>query len=266
MSFLLSSKTLIQPRWPAPRIAGLLACVLLFLGFVVIRGMPRWTSRPQVLKVQDSGLRRQAIMAPTPRYPSTSLAKNVSGVVVATVTLDVLGRQTRGVEILESPDAATGRAVRDAVRQWTFKPLGSPSRVTAITGNIIFYFHLMGGSGMVLSSDELQAIRGIRADAKKPQTLPVVRTIDEAEFRRTTAAVVLDTRSRAAHLHGHRDGTVNIPLSELATRANAELPRSGLVVIDCFAEQQFTGLCGMAARILTSHGFSELAVLNRSAE
>ncbi len=256
--------------WNVRGVAGLLGCVVLFLGFVVARGgVSRSTARPATFTVQDKILRRQAILKPTPTYPSTSLAKGVSGVVVATVTFDGQGGRTRSVKILESPDAATGQAVRDAVGQWTLNGLGVQSRATAVSGNLVFYFHLVDGKAMVLSAEELQAIRGITTGDKLSQAMPPVRTVDEAEFSRisqTSAAVVLDTRSRTAHMDRHRDGAVNIPLNELGTRAKPELPRSGLVVIDCFAEQQSIGVCGMAASILAAHGFSELAVLNRSRE
>jgi TonB family protein len=205
--------------------------------------VPRWmrlpirlTSGAVPLKFNDSGLRHMAVKAPTPEYPSTSLANGLTGVVVATVTLDVKG-QVKGVTIVESPDTATGRAVRDAVRQWIFKPRAVPSRATVIVGELIFYFHVLGGRGVVSSSEELRALKESTTKGRHPQTQtkPVVRVIDETEFsrlRNTIAAVVLDTRGRADHLRTHRDGAVNIPLSELGTRDRAELPRSALIIID----------------------------------
>src|SRR5882672_10231670 len=133
--------------WRRHASSVLLVCLVPIAAFAVYRGpasswldLPkRSTSRPILAKLDDSGLRQLAVVAPTPRYPPTSLANSVSGVVVASVTLEVNG-QMRNVEILESPDAATGRAVRDAVRGWVFRPLGVPSRATVITGNLIFYF------------------------------------------------------------------------------------------------------------------------------
>jgi rhodanese-related sulfurtransferase len=120
---------------------------------------------------------------------------------------------------------------------------------------------------VVSDAKSVQASKG-GPDDKEPQAASVVKTIDEATLRAirgSSAAVVLDTRSRAAYLRRHREGAINIPLSELATRAGAEMPRSGLIVIDCFAEQQH-GPCGVAIKLLTLQGFSELAVLNRRSE
>jgi rhodanese-related sulfurtransferase len=74
--------------------------------------------------------------------------------------------------------------------------------------------------------------------------------------------IVLDIRSRSAFLRGHRDGAVNIPLQELSARDRAELPQTKRIVVDCFAAQQ-AGICAMAAKILGSHGFSDVAIVNR---
>jgi TonB family protein len=263
-------------HWRGRAIYSLLVCVVLLAGLVLHSGaMPLWTALgsplgPQSipLKFNDQGLRQLAIEAPCPAYPSASLDNNVTGVVVATVRIDLNG-QLRSVKIVESPDAATGRAVRDALMRWVFRPLVVP-RANVVTGDMIFYFHRAGDRGVVSSPEELQKIKAVTTPTEKPpQAPPVVRVIDEAELGRlrgTIAPVVLDVRSRAAHLRSHRDGAVNIPVRELQTRSGAELPRSRLIVIDCFAEQQYLGLCGMAVHVLTSHGFSEVAVLNRRAD
>ena len=227
----------------------------------------RTTLAPQSppIKTGDRGLRQLAIKAPRPIYPPTSLAKRVTGVVVATVTIDVNG-QLKNVNIVESPDAATARAVREAVTQWVFRSVTVPSAANLIRGNLIFYFHFNEGRGLVSSSDELQATKPLALRDNR-QTQRFVKSINEAEFdrlRSTIAYVVLDIRSRTAHVEAHRDGAVNIPLAELRTRGGAELPRSRLIVIDCFVEQQYSGLCNMAVHVLTADGFSEVAVLNRN--
>lgn len=287
MSFLSSSTPSTQRAVPACHTAVhsrrggravyiFLVSVILIAGLALYRGAvpplkvlrTPLTSQSSRLKGNDQSLRQLAIKAPPPSYPPTSLANNVTGVVVAAVTIDVNG-QLRSVTIVESPDAATGRAVRDAVRQWVFRPLGVPTPADVITGNLIFYFHFAGGRGMVSSSEEIQALTALSTEDGHLPNPPVVRAIDEAELRRlrdTSVPVVLDIRSRAAHLQSHRDGAVNIPLRELQTRGGAELPRSRLIVVDCFAEQQHSGLCGMAVHMLTSDGFSEVAVLNRTVD
>jgi len=61
----------------------------------------------------------------------------------------------------------------------------------------------------------------------------------------------------------HRNKTINIPLNELQTRTAVELPRSRLIVLDCFAELQYTRRCQMAVHVLTSAGFPDVAMLNR---
>ena len=72
-------------------------------------------------KTGDKQLRELAITSPPPEYPRASLAKRVTGVVVAAVLFDEKGA-TEAVDIIQSPDAETGRAVRDAVMQWKIRP------------------------------------------------------------------------------------------------------------------------------------------------
>jgi TonB family protein len=249
-----------------------------FLVFVLLaaalfsRGTPLWLgirTRPAaIFTVDDKGLRHLAISAPPPTYPSASLANHVTGVVVATVSVDVNGK-VKTVTIVDSPDAPTGLSVRNAVLQWRFRPLGASVPVELTTGNMVFYFHFLDGRGVVSSSEEFQAIRGVAPASARLSTQAPVRVIDETEFlrlRSSRAPVVLDARSRAAHLQGHRDGAVNVPFSELSTRAGAELALSRPIVIDCFPEQQYSGVCEVAAHILASRGFAEVSVLNRSRE
>jgi TonB family protein len=254
---------------------SLLACVILIGGAVLYRGATPWqtvlptllTRQSPSIRTNDQGLRQLAIKAPPPIYPASAVANNIMGVVVAAVTIDVQGK-LKSVKIVESPDAATGRAVRDAVTQWVFRPLTVPSGANLIAGNMIFYFHRTGGRVVVSSAEEMQAIKSSTTEGTDLQPT-VHRLIDEAEFRRirvTSVPVVLDIRSRPAHLESHRSGAVNIPIRELQTRGGAELPRSRLIVIDCFAEHQPSGLCEMAVHILRSEGFSHLAILNRSIE
>ena len=213
----------------------------------------------------NDGLRRLAITAPSPIYPAQSLANNVSGVVVAAVGIELSGK-VRSVEIIESPDDATARAVQGAVRRWVFKAVSLPGPGNLITGNLVFYFHITDGRGVVSSPDELKAARGLSEKDTHEDSQAVDRVIDEAEFARlrgTTAPLVLDVRRRAVFDGSHRDGAVNIPLNELQARAAVELPRSRLIVLDCFAELQYTRRCQMAVHMLSSAGFSDVATLNR---
>jgi len=247
--------------------------VLVFIaGFVLSAGTPLRsvfrTRSPVIFTVNDDALRRLSVKAQAPAYPSTSLANNITGVAVAAVTIDVNGT-VRDVTIVDSPDDATGTAVRNAVLRWTFRPLGVSSPADLINGKLIFYFHLQNGRGVVSSPAELQAIRGIEPTVRGKGEAPVVSVINETEFRRVQSSLgplVLDTRSHAAYLNGHRDGAINMPFSDLSTRAGAELPRFRTIVIDCFAEQQYSGACEVAAHILTSRGMSSVIMLSRGRE
>lgn len=263
-----------QPRGRRDRVVhGVLVCFVVIAALILHRGASRpWMalsaplrSQSSPIKADDRALRQLATKSPVPVYPALSLANKVTGVVVATVTIDVSG-QVRSVTIVESPDVPTGRSVRDAVSQWVFRPVEVPRAANLITANMIFYFHLSDGRGVVLSSQEMQAMRAAGNMNRRLEAPTVPRVIDEAELGRlrgTNATVVLDIRSRAAHLQRHRDGAVNIPLRELNTRGGTELPRSQLIVIDCFVEQEQSGLCTMAVHVLTSHHFSDIAVLHR---
>jgi len=66
---------------------------------------------PRRFKTGDKQLRELAITSPPPEYPRASLAKRVTGVVVAAVLFDEKGAAA-AVDIIQSPDAETGRAVR----------------------------------------------------------------------------------------------------------------------------------------------------------
>jgi TonB family protein len=218
------------------------------------------TSQFRKASTNDQGLRTLATSAPTPSYPPTSLERKVSGVVVAAVTLNENGR-TRSVKILESPDNAIGRAVRDAVEQWVFRSIGVP-----VTGNLVFYFHIKGRQGLVSSPEEMKALNAVAANATQLEGKAAIKEIDEATLGSLQGAlepVVLDIRSRTAYLQRHREGAVNIPLRELLTRGGAELPRSGLIVIDCSAENQKADFCEVATHFLTSAGFSQVAILRQ---
>jgi TonB family protein len=110
-------------------------------------------------KIGDSGLRKNAIHAPTPIYPAESLARNVTGVAVAKVTLDPNGRTT-SVDVVEAPDSSTNHAVRAAVMQWTYRGVGAQ-----VTGVLIFYFHIQDGQGLVSSPDEMKNLKKLSARA-----------------------------------------------------------------------------------------------------
>ena len=77
--------------------------------------------------------------------------EKVTGVVVAAIRFDAKGA-TEAVDIVQSPDAETGRAVHDTLMRWEFRPtMGMPGE-----GMLFFYFHMKGRDGVVLSPAEMR--------------------------------------------------------------------------------------------------------------
>lgn len=72
-----------------------------------------------------------------------------------------------------------------------------------------------------------------------------------AKLRKKEKVVVVDVRSAADHAAGHVDGAVNIPIDELAKRAN-ELPRKVEIVTVCNAGGS---RCRNAAKQLNDLGY-----------
>jgi TonB family protein len=206
----------------------------------------------------DKQIRELAITSPPPVYPRASLAKRVAGVVVAAVLFDATGA-TEAVEILQSPDAETGRAVRDAIMQWKIRPMmGMAGR-----GTLAFYFHLKGRDGVVLSPAEMRALTNPGANDVKREDEPPVKHITDAEFRalsRRSRTLLLDIRDRETFGEGHEKGALNIPFEEVLMRGPAELRVSRHVVIDCRDPLE---LCAMAVHWLASSGFGQVSILRR---
>jgi TonB family protein len=214
--------------------------------------------RTRRFKANDKQFREFAITSPTPAYPPASLARKVSGVVVAAIRTTPTGA-TEAVAILQSPDAETGRAVRDALLQWTFKPqLGIGGE-----GRVVFYFHLAGGKGVVLSPAEMREVTSPGAKNVKREDEPPAKHITEEDFRALStnpSTLLLDIRDRETFGEGREKGAVNIPFDELLTRGPAEIPVSRHVVIDCRDPLDY---CAMAVHWLASAGVSQLSILRR---
>ena len=228
------------------------------------RLVPQQQNPPAVrfsrLRTNDQGLRKAALQSPTPTYPRVSLAKKITGVAVVAIAVDTNGRM-ESVEVLESPDADIERAVREAVLQWVFRPVGAP-----IEGTLIFYFHLRGSDGVVSSPDEMKALKDAGSEGPARQTARAVKEISETEFRRLSdkpGPLLVDIRDRTAYIAGHRKGALNFPLKELLARAANELPSSRHIVIDCFAEDYKANACTVAAHFLTSSGLTHVSLLRR---
>ncbi len=207
-------------------------------------------------KTGDKQLREMAITSPAPEYPRTSLTKRVTGVVVAAVLFDEKGA-TEAVEILQSPDAETGRAVRDAVMKWRIR-----SGLAAMT-TLAFYFRMKDRDGFVLSPDQMRAVTNPNAKKVKREDEPPVKHITASEFRALSPqsnTLVLDIRDRETFREGHEKSAVNIPFEEVLMRAPAELPGSRHIVIDCLDPLE---MCAMSVHWLVSEGFAQVSILRR---
>ena len=195
-------------------------CALWLAAGVVIPGTPTHTlsatgeqtvpSPRQFIKTSDKQLREWAITSPPPEYPRTSLAKRVTGVVVAAVLFNEKGT-TEAVDIIQSPDAETGSAVRDAVMQWKIKPImaGLVAKAT-----LAFYFHMKGRDGVVLNPAEM---RGDQPWREERETRG--RAAREADHRSGVSSAVNSVEhtaprhSRSGHLRrGSREGRGEHPV------------------------------------------------------
>lgn len=74
-----------------------------------------------------------------------------------------------------------------------------------------------------------------------------------AESRSVPGAVLLDVRERDEYAEGHVPGSVNLPLSELESRAG-ELDKTAPTYVYCLSG----GRSSRAAAILTAKGFAEI--------
>jgi TonB family protein len=242
-------------------------CALWLAASVVIPGtlthalsaMGEQTGPPpgQFVQTNDKQLREWAIASPAPEYPRASLSNRVTGVVVAAVLFSEKGA-TDAVDIVQSPDAETGRAVRDAVMRWKIRPIALAARAT-----LVFYFHLKGRDGVVLSPAEMRLVTNPDAKSVKREDEPPAKHITDAEFRALSTrsgTLLLDIRDRETFGEGHENGAVNIPLMELLPRGPAELPVSRHIVIDCRDPPDF---CAVAVHFLASSGFGQVSILRR---
>jgi TonB family protein len=216
------------------------------------------TAPPQRIKTVDKQIREWAIRSPPPEYPRASLAKRVAGVVVVAVLFDPKGA-TEAVNLVQSPNAETGRAVRDAVMQWKIRPmLGLAAKAT-----LAFYFHIKGREGVVLSPAEMRELTNPAAKSVTRENEPPVKHVTEAEFRALStqsSTLLLDTRDRETFAEGHEKGAVNIPFEEVLLRGPAELSISRHIVIDCRDPLDY---CALSVHWLVSNGFSRVSILQR---
>jgi hypothetical protein len=73
--------------------------------------------------------------------------------------------------------------------------------------------------------------------------------------------VLLDIRQRPEYSIGHSLASINIPVDELEARAQIELDKSQIIIIDCLDVPYAS--CTLARSRMLREGFSRVSVLNR---
>ena len=108
---------------------------------IVITAEKAATKKQQesVITVGEDGIRRSANKKVTPAYPEAARRKRIKGTAVVELQYNGKGEVT-DAKILESPDAATGQAVIDAVKQWQFTPSQLEGKPISVRGKLTFYF------------------------------------------------------------------------------------------------------------------------------
>jgi TonB family protein len=218
--------------------------------------------------ISGESLLKMATYAPPPTYPADSLGARTEGVVITEVLVGPDGR-IQSVDVLQAPAAAMGRAVREALMQWTFKntlrsPSGSP---TIIHTKLMFYFQIDGGRGVVLTAQEMKRRRQLAPDTalrtEVPASYPIISVGDWPRLSRSSPTpLLLDVRDRSTFAAGHMNNAINIPENELFARAAAELSRTRLLVLDC--PRDAADVCAHAVRTLQREGFTNVSVLRRN--
>ena len=238
-----------------------------------------------VFNMGEEEHRNHAINHPLPIYPESSLREGKEGVAVAAIVADRDGR-VEDVELLEAPDEAIGRAVQEALVQWTFHPGRVPAeafhppgdalvddrgtRVNArIASRMTFYFRILNGGGVVLNPAEAapaiaaEDVRNSLPDASVAAVeVQDLRGLPLDEMFGAREPVFVDIRERGEYQGGHYPGSVNIPVSELETRVPRELAADRFVVILCpdVTAGGWRFCTGMAQR-LARLGFEHIGVL-----
>lgn len=73
-------------------------------------------------------------------------------------------------------------------------------------------------------------------------------------IKNNKGVILVDVRSTQEYNEGHLNGAINIPLSELRTKANALLKYNDLIIVYC----QMGGRSEKAVKILNKIGYSQV--------
>ena len=215
------------------------------------------------VRTTGSVLLSVAIDRPTPHYPEESRRAGRSGVAVASVEVGVDGRMRR-VEVLQSPDQAIAESLTTALLRWTFRGIAGPSgRNGGVRAKLTFYFVIQEGRGVVLTFEEMARLKRPTAVSPPLDSDHEFPAIAEAEWivlaSQARRPVLLDIRNRDEFQIHHRNGAVNIPLSELSERLPAELRQADQIVLDC--SNALSNDCRIAARRLAQGGYASVTIL-----
>lgn len=75
------------------------------------------------------------------------------------------------------------------------------------------------------------------------------RAQDISKLRNDRSVLLLDVRERENFAKGHLPGALNMPISEIQTRAEKELPSTSLIVVDCGYKSRCESISRDAGRL-----------------
>jgi Gram-negative bacterial TonB protein C-terminal len=115
-------------------------------------------TQPVAREIQFGGqaLRHLAKAKVLPSYTPDSITQHHTGVAVAEIAVNGRTGAVTAVQVLQSPDHATGTAVAAALRKWRFRPVTVRHKPVNFAGRLIFYFEIMHGKGVVLNPDQMR--------------------------------------------------------------------------------------------------------------
>ena len=264
---------------PSCATALLAASVLLpACGSGVKEGTEGWPDHVKALaertpvRMSESNYRQEILEHRMPAYPPTSLERGTEGVAVASIIAGLDGR-VESVELLQAPDEETGRAVQQALEHWVFHPVRANNTEDGawasrrVESRMTFYFRIVDGVGFVQNPADAReglaagAATETREGADALGAVMDLRGVDLDTVLRGRATFV-DIRDREEYRSGNRRDSVNIPMSEIETRAPRELDPQRFIVILCpEATPGALRFCKGMAAIVANAGFERVGVL-----
>lgn len=100
-------------------------------------------------QLDESQMRQLVKLMVRPVYPKDAIRRNICGVAVVEVRINVDGKIT-GLDVVEAPSDSIAKSVFEAVSEWKFAPHTSAGRRVIVHGAITFYFVLNDSTPKVL--------------------------------------------------------------------------------------------------------------------